>query len=45
MSDSFSEQNYENSVIELFENLGYKHVYGPNINRNFKNPLYDDELI
>lgn len=44
MSGSFSEQNYENSVIELFENLGYKHVYGPNINRNFKNPLYDDEL-
>ena len=45
MSDIFSEQNYENSVIQLFENLGYEHVYGPDIERKFENPLYDDKLL
>ncbi len=25
----FNEANYENSIIELFENMGYTHVYGP----------------
>ena len=33
---------YENSVIELFENLQDKHVYGPDIERDFRSPLYDE---
>ena len=44
MPGLYTEESYENSVIELFEDLGYTHVYGPDINRNFKSPLYDDVL-
>lgn len=45
MPESFTEQNYENSVIELFENLGYTHVYGPSVDRDFYNPVYEDILL
>ncbi len=40
-----TEASYENSVIELFQHLGYTHVYGPDIeNRDFNSPLYLDIL-
>ena len=42
MPGEFSESAYENSVVELFENMGYQHVYGPDIERDFYSPLYDD---
>ena len=29
MSDSYKEADYENTIIELFQNMGYQHVYGP----------------
>ena len=46
MSTIFTEANYENSVIELFRNdLVYEYVYGPDIERDFYNPLYEDVLI
>lgn len=41
----FTEADYENSVLELFRNLGYKYVYGPDLERDYKNPLYEDVLI
>lgn len=44
MSEYYAEADYENSVIELFEGLGYTHVYGPNIERDFRSPLYDEVL-
>jgi len=45
MSGIYTEDTYERSLIELFEQLGYRHVYGPDINdRNFHSPLYDAEL-
>ena len=44
MSTTFTEADYENSIIELFENMGYQHVYGPNIERDFYSPLYSDVL-
>ena len=40
----FIEADYENSLIELFQNMGYQHVYGPEIERDYKSPLYDDVL-
>lgn len=41
-----SENTYENSLIELFEKMGYRHVYGPNLDtRDFYSPLYEDELV
>ncbi len=46
MLTTFSEADYENSVIELFKNdLGYKYAYGPDVERDFYNPLYEEELI
>ncbi len=45
MSSFFTEADYENSIIELFQNMGYRHVYGPDIERDFSSPLYDVELI
>ena len=45
MSMIFTEANYENSVIELFRNeLGYEYAYGPNIERDFHSPLYEEVL-
>lgn len=45
MHTTYTEQSYENSVIELFQNMGYTHVYGPDIeNRDFYSPLYEDVL-
>ena len=41
---SYTEADYENSVIELFRNMGYRHLYGPNIERDLRNPLYEDVL-
>lgn len=42
----YVEENYENSIIELFKNdLQYHHVYGPNIERDFYSPLYEDVLL
>ena len=41
----YNEASYENSVIELFrDELGYEHVYGPNIERDYSSPLYDEVL-
>ena len=44
MFDTYNESNYEKAVMELFGNLGYQTLYAPNIDRNFKSPLYDEIL-
>lgn len=45
MQTQYTEAAYEHSVIELFQHLGYTHVYGPDIeNRDFYSPLYLDIL-
>ncbi len=44
MSNFFTEANYENAIIELFQEMGYHHIYAPNIERDFNSPLYEDEL-
>ncbi|HRU98826.1 MAG TPA: type I restriction endonuclease subunit R [Ruminococcus sp.] len=42
---SYTEADYENAVIDLFKNeLNYDYVYGPDIERDFTSPLYDDVL-
>ena len=45
MPDTFKEENYENSIIELFQNMGYQYVYGPDVERDYKSPLYDDVMV
>ena len=44
MSGFYTEADYESSVIELFQNMGYQHIYAPDIERDFRSPLYEDEL-
>ena len=44
MEESYKEADYENSVIELFQNMDYEYVYGPNVERDFKSPLYNEIL-
>lgn len=41
---SYTEANYENAVIQLIEQLGYTHVYGPDVVRDYTDPLYSDVL-
>ena len=40
----FTEADYENSVVELFRNMGYRYVYGPDVERDYYSPLYEEEL-
>ena len=40
----YDENSYEQSIIELFQNLGYNHYYGPDIERDYKNPLFKLDL-
>lgn len=43
---AYLEENYENSIIELFQNdLGYDYVYGPSVERDFTSPLYEEVLL
>lgn len=44
MPGTYTEADYENSVIQLFQEMGYQYVYGPNIERDFRSPLYDEVL-
>lgn len=44
MQESYTEADYENSIIELFQNMCYRHVYAPDLERDFHSPLYEDEL-
>lgn len=46
MPGLYTEADYENSIIELFRNdLGYEYAYGPDIERDFYCPLYEEVLI
>ena len=37
---SFTEDNYEKAVTALFEQMGYTHLYGPDIERDYYVPFY-----
>lgn len=45
MSEFYTEADYESSIIELFETMGYSHIYAPDIERDFKSPLYEEILL
>lgn len=45
MSGFYTEADYENSIIELFQNMGYGYVYAPDLERDFRSPLYEEELL
>lgn len=44
MAGVYTEADYENTLIELFENMGWRHVYGPDLERDYYDPLYEEEL-
>lgn len=44
MAAFYTEADYENSILELFRELGYTYAYGPNVERDFASPLYDEVL-
>ena len=41
---AYTEANYENAVVQLIEQLGYTHVYGPDVVRDYTDPLYSEVL-
>ncbi|MDE5768126.1 MAG: type I restriction endonuclease subunit R [Oscillospiraceae bacterium] len=40
----YTEASYETAIIQLFEEMGYTHICGYDIDRDYKSPLYMDEL-
>ena len=43
---TYAESNYENAVLQLMnEGLGYSYIYGPDIERDYHSPLYEDILL
>lgn len=45
MQSIYTEQSYENSIIELFEKMGYDHVCGYDVEHDYYSPLYEDILL
>ena len=41
---AYTEANYENAVIQLLVKLGYTQVYGPDVERDYTDPLYSEVL-
>lgn len=45
--EQFTEDTYEQALIELFQSLGgkqYRYEYGPDIERDYTNPILDNVL-
>lgn len=45
MHAKLNETEIENYAIELLENLGYEHIYAPNLERNFSDVLLKERLL
>lgn len=46
MAGYYTESNYENAVLQLLnEGLGYTYIYGPDVERDYHSPLYEDVLM
>ncbi len=44
MATYYTESDYERSIIELFQEMDYQYYYGPDIERDYSSPLYEEEL-
>ena len=41
----YTESDYEDAVLQLFtQTLGYAYVYGPDVERDYRSPLYEEVL-
>ena len=43
-NERFTEDSYEQTLIKLFKDMGYDYVYGPDMERDFKEPVDKEEL-
>ena len=44
MSDVFNEAVFENALVQyLSDELGYTHIFGPDIDRNYTDVLFEDD--
>lgn len=41
----FTEQTFEHAILEFFVNMGYTHIYAPDIDRDNCNPLLENVLL
>ena len=41
----FTESNYENCILSLLESMGYTRLYGPDVARDYRDPLYEAALL
>ena len=44
MPSLFTEDTYEQAIIELFKSMGYDHLYAPDMDRDYGSPLLDSIL-
>lgn len=42
---SFTESTYENAIIELFEGMGYTHIYAPDMERDYTAPIMSSVFL
>lgn len=42
---SFTENSYEQALIELFQQLGYEYLYAPHIERDYSVPFWESQLL
>ena len=45
MPSLFTEDTFEQAVIELFEQMSYDHIYAPDMERDYTSPLLDSVLL
>lgn len=44
MATYFTEADYEEAIIELFQKLGYTHIYAPELERDYSTPFLESVL-
>ena len=42
---SFTENSYEQALLELFKRLGYEYLYAPHIERDYYVPFFENQLL
>ncbi len=42
---SFTENSYEQALIQLFQQLGYEYLYAPHIDRDYSVPFFESQLL
>ena len=43
-TNQHTEANYENTLIQLFQELGYEYECGYDVERDYRNPYYEEDL-